>query len=419
MEVYVARQPIFNNQCEVMAYELLYRGSKLDQGFTGIDGDQATAEVMLNSFYHMGFSKIADQKKCFVNFTENLLKSELPFCFPHNQLVIEVLENIPLTAEVVDRCSILKAKGYQIALYDFVYHQNQPYINELLNLADIVKVDIRQYSIQEIKALKDQISTYRLELLAEKVETYEEYLELKTLGFAYYQGFFFSKPVIMTSYDTSLPAFQHIELIKELSQPEPVVSAVAEKIEKDVSLSYKLLKLINSLAYRRIEPIKSIAQAIMLLGFDEVKKWAYVLMLKEMGAKTDSIPYEVMKVCYIRAKLCERISYLIGKEKEASSFFLTGMLSCIPVFLQRPMEECVVELPLHRDIKEALMGFSNEYKEALDLCTSIEKAEWGEIRDRCLTFDMPQGALFGEYRYAIEWAQDLLRLFDNYSRTNA
>ncbi|GGD01403.1 EAL and HDOD domain-containing protein [Pontibacillus salipaludis] len=419
MEVYVARQPILNNECNVMAYELLYRGSKSGQSFAGIDGDQATAEVVMNSFYNMGFKHISGQKKCFVNFTENLLKSELPFCFPQSQLVIELLENIPLTKELVDTCRMLKNKGYQIALDDYVFQVHNPYTEDLLRYADIVKVDIRQYSLEEMKGLIEQIAPYTLELLAEKVETYDEFVQCQSLGFEYYQGYFFSKPVIMTSYDTSFQSFQHIELMKELARPQPDVSIVAEKIENDVSLSYKLLKLINSVAYRRIEPIKSIAQAIMLLGFDEVKKWSYVLMLKEMGAKADTAPYEVMKLCYIRARLCERISFLVGEEREASSFFLTGMLSFIDVFLQRSMEESIEDLPLHRDIKEALNGVFNRYGHALELCRSIEIADWQGIRDLSLSLGVDQGALFMEYRNAIEWAQDLLMIYEEYSYTRS
>ncbi|QSS99939.1 HDOD domain-containing protein [Pontibacillus sp. ALD_SL1] len=417
MEVYVARQPIFNNECNVMAYELLYRGSKSDQSFAGIDGDQATAEVVMNSFYNMGFKHISGQKKCFVNFTENLLKSELPFCFPQNQLVIELLENIPLTKELVHTCRMLKNKGYQIALDDFVFQMDNPYTEDLLRYADIVKVDIRQYSLDGMKVLKEQVAPYTLELLAEKVETYEEFIQCRSLGFEYYQGYFFSKPVIMTSYDTSFQPFQHIELMKELALPQPDVTNVAEKIENDVSLSYKLLKLINSVAYRRIEPIKSIVQAIMLLGFDEVKKWSYVLMLKEMGAKADSAPYEVMKLCYIRARLCERVSFLVGEDRESSSFFLTGMLSFINVFLQRPMEESIEDLPLHHDIKDALTGVSNPYGHALELCKSIEVADWEGIGDLCLSLSVDQGTLFIEYRQAIEWAQDLLMVYEEYSHS--
>lgn len=411
MEVYVARQPILDDECEVIAYELLYRGSKANNYFPPVDGDEATADVVINGFFNMGLEQISEGKSCFVNFTENLLKSELPTCFPSETLVVELLENINPSEEIVTICASLKSQGYRIALDDYVLDPDNPYSLQLLQYSDIIKVDIQATPLDTVDGLMDYLSDYQLEWLAEKVETYEEYQACKAKGFKYFQGYFFSKPVILTSYDVSLYPFQHIELIRELSEEEPDVGQIARKIQMDVALSFKLLQLINSVAYRRIEPIKSIEQAIVLLGFQEVRKLAYVLTIKELKSKNTQVPEEVIKVSFMRAKMGELIARQVGQVKEAPSYFLTGILSLIDTFMQRPIKDILDELPLHEDIKKALIGKENKYRKALDLCMLVERAEWEEIEKVTKDLGISMECLFAFYKESLGWTQQLLENF--------
>lgn len=411
MEVYVARQPILDNQCEVFAYELLYRGNKENNYFPQIDGDKATADVVFNSFFNIGLEQISEGKSVFVNFTENLLKSELPLCFPPNTLVIEVLENINPTKEIVDICKLLKQKGFRIALDDYILNEDHPHTYDLLKYADIIKVDIQATSEDMQNRMLAKLDSYNVEWLAEKVETYQEYRECIKKGYSYFQGYFFSKPVILTSYDVSIYPFHHLELIKELSQEEPNVRKVAQKVEMDVALSFKLLQLINSAAYRRIEPIKSIEQAIVLLGLKEVKKWAYVLTLKELKYQNKNVPTELIKLSFMRAKMGELISIETGKKSESSSYFLTGMLSCIDTFMQRPIQDVLEDLPLHEEIKQAIKGESNAYRSVLELCQLVEQAKWDQIERKSEELNLPMDRVFQFYKDALEWTQTIMELF--------
>lgn len=413
MEVYVARQPILNSECDVFAYELLYRGNKDQNFFPKIDGDQATADVVFNSFFNIGLEQISEGKSVFVNFTENLLKSELPLCFPPETLVIEILENIKPTKEIIEICKVLKQRGYRIALDDYILNEDFELTYELLQYADIIKIDIQATSDVLQKEMFAKLKSFNVKFLAEKVETPQEYEECVQKGYAYFQGYFFSKPVILTSYDMSVYPFHHLELIKELSQKEPNVRKVAKKIEMDVALSVKLLKLINSAAYRRLEPIKSIEQAIVLLGFREVKKWAYVLTLRELNYQNKELPIEVIKLSFMRAKMGELIADRLGQKQEGSSYFLTGMLSCIDTFMQRPLRDILGELPLHEEIKAGLLGKENRYRSVLNLCKFVEKANWTQIEERSEALGIPTEEVFRFYRDALEWTQTLMETFYN------
>ncbi|MYL34593.1 HDOD domain-containing protein [Pontibacillus yanchengensis] len=418
MEVYVARQPILNTNQEVMAYELLYRGGKEQNSYSFTDGDFATSEVVTNSFYNMGVERISEGKSCFVNFTANLLKSQFPFCFPPETLVIEILENIEITDELVVSCKALKEKGYRIALDDYVLYEDNPYTYELLKYTDIVKIDVLQHSRQQEVYIFDQLKHFNLTWLAEKVETYEQFQTCKALGYELFQGYFFSKPHIVTAHDVPMYPFQHYQLIEELSKQEPEVHKIAEKIEMDVSLSYKFLRLINTVAYRRLEPVKSIQQAIVLLGFTEIKKWAYVIAMKDIKSSNADVSSEVMKISLTRAKFSENVALEMGEKKEASSYFLTGMLSLIDAVMQQPIATVVNDLPLHDDIKGALLGERNAYRLVLDLCHLIENAQWEEIERTAINLGLSMEKLFDHYHSSMLWCQTMMATYDKQRTTD-
>ncbi|MFC0525046.1 EAL and HDOD domain-containing protein [Pontibacillus salicampi] len=411
MEVYVARQPILDRRQQVIAYELLYRGDKRQNQYASPDGDQATADVVLNSFFNMGIDQLTEGKSCFVNFTENLLKSELPLCFPPQQLVIELLETITPTEEMVQIVKLLKGKGYRIALDDYILHEDNPYTYELLLHADIIKIDIRSTTPEQQTVIFEALQGFPVQWLAEKVETYEEYQYCKQRGYDYFQGYFFSKPSIVTSHDVAIPPMQHMNMIQELSKEEPEVRKVASLIETDMSLSYKLLRLINTVANRRVDKIKSIEQAIMLLGFQEVKKWAYVLAMKDMREYRMDFNEEAMKMTFLRAKLCEQIAIELGKKRESSAYFLTGLLSLIELFMQQPLQEILLDLPVDEHIKQALNGEDNEYKRVLDLCMRMEEANWSEMEQNASSIGISMETLFKSYNNSLQWTKQVMQSF--------
>lgn len=402
MKVFVARQPIFDRKGQSVAYELLYRNGNSSNSFPDIDGDEATADVIINSFINIGLEELAQGKRCFINFTESLLKMNLPSYFNPGSIVVEILEDVPITEELIEICAELKKLGYTIALDDFNLQQNYFLLPKLLKYIDIIKVDFLQTQVQKRKQIMNRYKQYGVSFLAEKVETQEEYQLALRDGYDYYQGYFFSKPVVLSSYDIPVYIHGYLQILHELSKTEPDIDKISEQIEQDLSLSYKLLKLMNSPAFRPKNKIKSIKQAIVLLGLNEIKKWIYILSIKNLNFKNDPIQEEVIRLSLMRAKLCERLSIKIGRT-EPSLYMLTGMFSLVDALLHRNLDDVLNELPLSDEIREALSGVENDIRKVLKWAIEIEKSNW-HTQDLPLSPEEIQEC----YMEAILWSNHLL-----------
>ena len=361
MKVFVARQPIFNANEDICAYELLYRSNEVNT-FPNINGDQATTDVIINSFMNIGIEELSNGRPCFINFTENLLQLRLPTYFQPRDIVVEILESVIPNAQIIDICKELKQLGYKIALDDFIYNDDNPYFYKYLKYADIIKVDILHTSLEIRNKIETMARLMNKKLLAEKVETREEYEELKTKGYDYFQGYFFSKPAIVSAHDIPTYFHSYIDLIKNLSMTEPNVGAIAELIERDLSLSHKLLKLINSTAFRPQKKIHSIKQAIVLLGLIDIQKWVYVLSVRDTLIRKSEMSDEVIRISLTRGKMCESIVQLRKKSSTKAGYFMTGMFSLMDTITGAPMEKLLKDLPISDDICQALMGHENGYQ---------------------------------------------------------
>ncbi|MBO1510823.1 EAL and HDOD domain-containing protein [Metabacillus bambusae] len=401
MEVFVARQPIFNLNEEVIAYELLYRESH-ENIFPNIDGDQATTEV-INSFLNIGINDLSEGKRCFVNFTQGLLQSRVPAFFNPASIVVEILENVEINEELITICKELKQQGYTIALDDFKIQESYTLLPSLIKYIDIIKVDFLETSHEERKRLVERYRPLQIELLAEKVETREEFLFARQVGYTYFQGYFFSRPVILSSYDVPMYLKTYYHILTELSRAEPDIEIISTEIERDLSLSYKLLKLINSPAFRRRNKIESIKQAIVLLGLNELKKWIYFLSVKSMEKTDDSKMQEVIKMSLIRAKLCEQIAVLTGRHQTAP-YMLTGMFSLIDTLLHRNLVDILSDLPLSDEIQEALLGRRNDLYQVLSWALQIEHSYLN-----LEGLDLQKEDINKIYLQAIEWAKMLMK----------
>ncbi|RLQ95233.1 EAL and HDOD domain-containing protein [Falsibacillus albus] len=410
MEVFVARQPIFNENEETLAYELLYRSNHLNE-FPKIDGDQATADVIINSFLNIGIDSLSNGKPCFINFTENLLMLKVPTYFRPREIVVEILESVIPSKELILICQELKSLGYKIALDDFMidHQQPEPHQLELMKLADIIKVDFLNTSKEKRGNIEVLAKLFGIDLLAEKVETRDEFQEAKSKGYVLFQGYFFSKPIIVSSHDVPTYFQSYYSVIQNLSLNEPSIDIITRLIEQDLSLSYKLLRLINSPAYRPRRKISSIRQAIVLLGLIEIQKWIYVLAVRERTLNKSNLSDEVIKTCLTRAKMCELIATEHLKDRNSPSFFLVGMLSLVDTILSLPMEKIVEELPLLDEIVEALKGEENQLSLTLDLVISLERAEWDAMYHLSRKMNLLPKQLFDYYTFACTWAEQLLK----------
>jgi c-di-GMP-related signal transduction protein len=401
MNAFVARQPIFNRKEQSVAYELLYRSSEVNS-FTQINGDEATADVIINGFFNIGIEELSEGKKCFINFTENLLRLKLPTYFNPKSIVVEILEDIPINHELVAICQELKELGFTIALDDFAIQESYDLLPELLKYIDIIKIDFLQTPIQERQQMIKRYKSYQITFLAEKVETREEYETALKDGFDLFQGYFFSRPIVLSTKD--IPAYfqTHYQISEELSKEEPNINQIAAKIEQDVSLSYKLLRLINTAAFFTRNKIKSIKHALVFLGLNEFKKWINILTIKRLDHEKNSGQEEVIKLSLIRANLCEQLSHKIGRS-ESSPYLLTGMFSLIDTLLHCGLDDALQKLPLSDEIKDAINGKNNEIGKVLDWAIQIEKFNWN-ITDLPLTTKEISEC----YRKAIQWSNLLL-----------
>ena len=402
-EVHVARQPIFDRKQNVVAYELLFRGKNSTNLYDGTDGDLATQEVISNSFLVIGIAQISGDKKAFINFTENALKRNMALMLPKDLVAIEVLESVEATAEIIKCCKELKEKGYSLVLDDFVF---SPSYMPLILLADIIKVDYRATTYEDRKKLLECKDAYSVEFLAEKIETPEEFSEALEMGFSYFQGYFFCKPVIVTA--KNLPGYKtsYFHILQELNRPEVEFSCIEEIIRKDVSLSYKLLRFVNSPVFGFQNNISSLRQALALLGQKEIMKWISLISLQCIGKDK---PDELMLNSLIRAKFAEQIAKTKWVHIAADAF-LMGMFSHIDALLGRSMTDILEEIGLEEEIKNALVGITSDSKLAvvMKMVQLYERANWGELEACIAAHEFNEAALCKSYREALGWAHDVL-----------
>ncbi|OCA81968.1 EAL and HDOD domain-containing protein [Pseudobacillus wudalianchiensis] len=403
MLVHVARQPILNRKEQTVAYELLYRNEAGEHPGTYMNGDKATIELLANSLLHIGLDKLSRGKQVFINFTENLLLQNFPEFLPAENIIVELLEDIAASTEIESACQKLKAKGYTIALDDFLLKDSN---KDLIKYADIIKVDFLCTSKAERINMKRELKKFPLVWLAEKVETRGHFEEALNEGFDLFQGFFFAKPTLVSG--ESIPQFsnQHFIILREALNPEPDILKIAKYIEADLSLSYKLLKLLNRTAFIQRKKVKTIQQAIILIGLEELKKWLFFIMI---GFPSSTCPEEVVRISLTRARALELLALSYFKEEPPSLFFLLGMLSMIDVLINKPMDLLLQELPVDERIKQALLFKEGILFELLSLIQEIEKGNWKAADRVSGGKQLEHHVLWDCYQEALEWADKMIK----------
>lgn len=364
MEVFIARQPIFDRRMQIYGYELLYRKGE-ECSFSGMDDDMATAELLYNSLLVMGLDDLTDGSVAFINFSKKLVDSEVPYMLPQKNVVIEVLERGRSTRTVVDACNKLREQGYTVALDDFVMDEN---FYPLIGCVDLIKVEYPSVSIPDQKKLIGGLKG-RVKFLAEKVETREEYQQALSLGYDYFQGYFFRKPVTLNSREIVSFDANLFLILKELEAEEPDFGNIAAVIGHDVGLTYKLMKLANSVAAGARRQINSIRQALAFLGIRELRQWAYLMMLKGLRNPENDA---ALDLSVQRARLMELLAGELGREEDKEEYFLTGMFSLVDVLINRPMERVLEGLPLSERCKAALLGEDNDLSAMLRDISGLE-----------------------------------------------
>ena len=402
MDIFVARQPIFNRKNEVVAYELLFRNGQ-NNFYNNTNGDEATLKVIANTFYTFDFKDITDNKKAFINFTEELIKKEIATILPKEYVVIEILENIEPNDEIVDACKRLKKRGFILALDDFVFHTK--YI-KLIEIADIIKIDFKittggeRKKVFELKKINNKIK-----FLAEKVENKEEYDEALKLGYSYFQGYYFSKPIVLSRKNIPTNKDTAIKILKLINKDDFDFNKLEELIIKDLGLSYKIIKLINSSAYCLKNEVRSIKYAIALLGRKEIIKWLYVVLLNDLKENNTD---ELIKVSLQRAKLCELICNMSEYKNNVYSAYMVGLFSVMDAILNCSIEVILKELYIDDEIKEGLIEKDNYLNKILKLAINYEKGQWENVEFYTKEICVNDNKLAEAYIDAIKWADDVV-----------
>ncbi len=404
MDVLVARQAIFDRERRVHGYELLFRSQAAQNEFDGTEGGLATQQVLANSLLVIGLDNLVGTKKAFVNFGRGPLLQGWHTSLPAENTVIEVLETVEPDAEVVEACRKLREQGYQIALDDFVF---RPGYEALLDVADLLKIEIQSLPRPEQSLLIRSSKARGLQLLAEKVETYEEFEWAKQAGYDYFQGYFFARPVIVRGRKIPAAKVHCLRLLQEVQRPELDFERLEMLILEDVSLSYQLLRYVNSPLFALTSSIRSIRQALLFFGETELRKW---IVLATLARTADDKPGELIRHSLVRARFCESVAKSAQKGLEQSAF-LTGLFSLLDALIDRPLEETLSGMCLAPEITAVLSGQAPESDPlagAFQLARAYEVADWPRVEEIARQLGVPVAGLGEVYLAATGWAQQVL-----------
>ncbi|MEO0249958.1 MAG: HDOD domain-containing protein, partial [candidate division WOR-3 bacterium] len=356
MDIFVARQPIFDARQNVYGYELLYRSGS-GNAYQATDGNQASLSVIRNTFLMLGSQTLTGRKKAFINFTKELLVSGIGLSLPHDQTVVEILEDVEPDESTLSACKDLKKAGFLIALDDFTLTNFTQ--EAFLEIADIVKVDFTLTAEADRAKVIERFQGQQKKFLAEKVETKQDFLAAVKKGYSFFQGYFFQKPVIVSGKDIPAIKLNYVQVVNEVNRRELDFYELERVIKQDTSFCYTLLKYINSAYFGMREHITSIRHALVLLGESEVRKWASLVLFTFIGYDK---PSEIIVTSLVRAKLCELLARPAGMPGCESELFLVGMFSMLDVLIGRPLPEVIETMHLSDDVKNTLLGKKGRYR---------------------------------------------------------
>jgi c-di-GMP-related signal transduction protein len=404
MDVLVARQAIFDRDRRVYGYELLFRSAAGQNEFDGTEAGLATKQVIANSLLVIGLENLVGNAKAFVNFGRGPLLQGWYTSLPPANTVIELLETVEPDDEVIEACRKLRQRGYPLALDDFVF---RPGWERLLEVADLVKVEIQSLPRAEHKRFVRSSKARGLQVLAEKVETQEEFEWAREAGYDYFQGYFFARPVMMRSRQIPAGKLHCLRLLQEAQRPELDFDRLEALILQDVSLSYQLLRYVNSPLFALTSNIRSIRQALLYFGETELRKWIALATLTRAG---EDKPSELIRHSLVRARFCESVARLAGIDMEQSAF-LTGLFSLLDALMDRPLEETLSGLGLAPEIAVVLggqAGKSDPLASVYQLARSYEAADWPKVEAIAGMLGVPAAGLGEAYYEAAGWARQVM-----------
>lgn len=401
----VGRQPILDRWQNVFGYELLYRKSGRNQGNVR-NGDEATLDVLLGTFSQAGLKAIVGSKKAFINLTRNFLVGNYPIPLPPDRTVLEILETTELDGTLMEALKELVHLGYQIAMDDITSYDR---VARLIGWINIVKVEINNIAPLDLARLVLEARQRGVMLLAEKVESKEMYQRCLMLGFDLFQGYFFCRPEIVPVRRIATPRMVILQAMAALQNPNIEIKELNRIISMDATMSYRLLKLVNSGYYSFISPITSIQHAITMIGLNQLRAWLSLLLMTNIDDK----PRELSMVGLLRAKLAEGFAQEM-REPNPPSYFLVGLFSVLDALLDMPMAEVVEGLTLAPEIVQALVRREGKMGKMLRAVEEMEVANWDLVMETNLEPEVINAVYFD----SLQWVEKIRGLLHERSGGN-
>jgi len=394
---FVARQPILTADEKVFGYELLFRDG-VEDFFMHPDAEAASRST-LNTAMLLGLDVLCDGHRAFINCTREVLLKEYITLLPSGQTVVEILETVPADDLVVAACRRLKEAAYTIALDDFAVDDPR---ESLTDLADIIKVDLRATSPADAATMVKRYGPWRCRMLAEKVESREEFLAAKKAGFLYFQGYFFRRPETLTAHEIPANRINYLRMLKAVSRSELDVREIENLVKSEAALCYRLLRYLNSAAFGFANEIHSVRHALAILGEREVRRW--IRLVATLGAGQNKTS-ELVLSTLVRARFCELLSPKIAHGD--SDLFLMGLLSLMDAILEIPMSQVLDNVPIDQETKSVLLGGASRLSPFYQLMLAQESGEWKTASDLTSQLHLKESEVAEFYWQAMQWAREV------------
>lgn len=397
----IGRQPILNRDQQICAYELLFRSAQSRDAAAVSDASQATASVILNTLSGFGVQQILGKHQGFINLEFDILMSDSLELLPKERVVLELLETLEVTPVLVERCRELKANGFTLALDD---HQFSSRYEELYQLVDIVKVDLFVTPVASLDTVLEQYRGYPFKLLAEKVETRDEFLSCLDLGFDYFQGYYFAKPALVEKRKIDEGGAALLRLMRQLTD-DAEIEVLETTFRSNPGLTYKLLLLVNSVSFSGLQKIQTVRHAISMLGRSQIKRWVQLALFATDSSHTLDNP--LVEMAAVRGSLMEQMAAacprLRGAKEAPEQAFMTGILSLLEAIYDIPTQQIADELNLSDEVQQALVSRDGIYGSLLDLVEALEQVDFVKVSQLLGTLSIPYGTAMQAQIKAFDW----------------
>ncbi len=404
MDVFLLRKPIFDSRQNVFAYEVPCRTHRPSSAKSPSDAAPPT-ENAADALLHYGLERITRGKKAFIRYRADAFIAGYEAQLPAALVVIEFLDEFDLTAAFIESCRRLKNTGFQLAAGEFALKLKNAH--PLLDLIDFIKVDFTTRETADSKIPSDRMASLGIKLIAHGLDTREDFQRALNSGFNYFQGSFFSKAVMTPGKDIPSYKLNHLRVLHELNRSDLDFGALEEVIRRDAALSYKLLTCVNSVFFGIRTTVTSIRHALALLGEREIRKWASLVILRDL---TQDKPAELLVTSLVRANFCGSLAPLVGLRDRAQELFLMGLLSLLDVMVGRPMREVMQTMPLGETLQTALLGGHNPYADVLNLVLSYEKGDLERFVAQANALQIDEGLVTDLYLRSTDFAEKAMQL---------